>query len=143
MMIFRFSCPHEVRLISNSAAEKNRTRPNFIVILGKKLRSFTGREFLGHQLSVLPHCLPDKRPIRRSKNLAESTSTATFALGTNLSRTTEDVRVLARVGADPRMDMFTSEASFSVPGRRRKSPVFGLYPSVSPAVSSPVVSTST
>jgi len=58
----------------------------------------------------------------RSKNLAESTSTATFVFGANLSRNTGDVFVPASVGADPRIGMFVAAASFSIPGRRRKSP---------------------
>src|ERR1700756_5473452 len=72
----------------------------------------------------MPHCLPASRPMNRSKKLAESTSTATFALGTNLSRRTGDVLVLARVGADPRIGMFRATC-FSISGRRRKSPAVG------------------
>src|ERR1700692_1378098 len=65
---------------------------------------------------------PDSRPIRRSKNFAELTSTATLALGTNLSRTTGEVRVLASVGAEPRMDILRAAGSFFIPGRRCRSP---------------------
>src|SRR5205823_2046323 len=73
----------------------------------------------------LNYCFPDKRPMSNSKNLAESTFTATLALGTNVSRTTGDVLVLAKVGADPRICM-VSAACFSLSGRRCKSPDMGL-----------------
>src|SRR5246127_4913611 len=73
----------------------------------------------------MPHGLPASRPMNRSKKLAESTSTATFALGTNLSRRMGDVFVLARVGADPRIAMCRATC-FSISGRRRKSPAVGL-----------------
>src|SRR6266853_5888102 len=82
---------------------------------------------LGLSLSMTEpgYCLPDKRPISRSKNLVESTSAATFELGTNLSRKTGDVLVLPSVGADPRIGMVT-HTCFSIPARRRKSPALGL-----------------
>jgi hypothetical protein len=67
----------------------------------------------------------DRRPISKLKNFVESTSSATLALGTNLSLKTGDVLVLARVGADPRIDMLLA-ACFSISGFRRKSPALGL-----------------
>src|SRR5260370_9449996 len=85
---------------------------------------------LGLSLSLTEkpgYCFPDKRPISRSKNLAESTSAATLELGTNLSRKTGDVLVLPSVGADPRIGMVTPTC-FSIPARRRKSPALGLSP---------------
>src|SRR5262249_5515842 len=86
--------------------------------------------------------LPDKRPISRSKKRAESTSTATLELGTYFSRITGDVRVPESVGAEPRIRI-SAAACFSISGLRWRSPEKGLYPSVSPAVNSPAVSTST
>src|SRR6185312_15395245 len=68
----------------------------------------------------------DRRPINRLKNFAESTSNATLALGTNLSRNTCDVRVPARVGAEPRIDIFMAAVCFSASGLRRRSPALGL-----------------
>ena len=68
----------------------------------------------------------DNRPISKLKNFAESTSRATLALGTNLSRNTGDVLTLTSVGADPRIDMFMAAVCFSISERRRKSPALGL-----------------
>src|ERR1700757_3425902 len=48
---------------------------------------------------------PVSRPSNNSKNPAESTSIATFVLGTKCSRRTGGVFVVARVGAEPRMVM--------------------------------------
>src|SRR5712692_7948900 len=134
MMILRLSWLWDARHVIKTnvaTAIKPRTRPCFIH--APQDRGTSRKEC---------YLLPDNRPMSRAKNLAESTSTATFVLGTNLSRNTGDVLVLARVGADPRIGMFAAAASFSIPGRRRKSPATGLYPRDSPAVSSPVVSTS-
>src|SRR5260370_5455442 len=96
---------------------------------------------LGLSLSMTEksgYCLPDKRPISSSKNLVESTSAATFELGTNLSRKTGDVLVLPSVGTAPRIGMVTPTC-FSIPARRRKSPPWVLYPTVSPPSSSPTL----
>ena len=65
------------------------------------------------------------RPISISKNRAESTSTPTLVFGTNFSRTTGDVRMVANVGAEPRIAM-CSAACFSMSGRRFRSPDVGL-----------------
>src|SRR6266436_6656223 len=118
MMILRLSWLWDTRHVIRTTvttAIKPRTRPRFI----------HAPQDLGTSRKEC-YLLPDKRSISRSKNLAESTSTATLVLGTNLSRNTGDVFVLAKVGADPRIGMFAAAASFSNPGRRRKSPATGL-----------------
>jgi hypothetical protein len=68
---------------------------------------------------------PARRPINRSKNFAESRSTATLAFGTKPSRNTGEVLVPARVGADPRIGRCAA-ACFSASGPCRKSPADGL-----------------
>src|SRR5271163_4688046 len=98
-MTLRLSWPKDGRQISklqiNNTAMRN--RHNFITFSLILLLTTESRyEF---------YLVPAKRPISRSKNLAESTSTATLAFGTHLSRSTGDVFVVARVGADPRICM--------------------------------------
>src|SRR5258708_25265370 len=118
MLILRFSWLRDTRHVTKTnvaTAIKPRSRPFFIHApqdLGTSRKEF--------------YLLPDNRPMSRSKNLAESTSTATLVLGTNLSRNTGEVFVPARVGADPRIGMFVAAASLSIPGRRRRSPATGL-----------------
>src|ERR1700722_3973760 len=99
-----------------------------------KLKTKSAAMWNRHNFILSPHhrtsryefyLLPVRRPISRSKNLAESTSTATFVFGTHLSPSTGDVFVVARVGADPRICMLAA-ASFSISGRRRNSPATGL-----------------
>src|ERR1700756_3314959 len=98
MMTFRLSCAQPQRHVARvTAATRTQARPSFISHLEIGMLSFLRR----CRASSHGHTFADKRPIRSSKNLAESTSTATFALGTNLSRNTGDVRVPARVGAEP------------------------------------------
>src|ERR1700681_735065 len=112
MMILRLSFSmlwdtRPVIKITIATAIKPRTRPSFI----------HAPQHLGCSRKEY-YLLPDNRPMSRSKNLAESTSTATFAFGTTLSRNTGDVFVLARVGADPRIGMLVAAASFSIPRPR-------------------------
>src|SRR6478672_6787966 len=151
MMILRFPWPHAVRHVISSAAT-TQIRPNFILHLAmcnaipqyikgaqpSSLRFVRDRLGLSAERIVRPYDLArgrappyagadeDRRPINRLKNFAESTSNATLALGTNLSRNTGDVRVLARVGAEPRIDIFIVAVCFSASGLRRRSPALGL-----------------
>src|SRR5260370_10943996 len=134
MMILRLSWLWDARHVIKTnvaTAIKPRTRPCFI----------HAPQDLGTSRKEC-YLLPDNRPMSRSKNLAESTSTATFVLGTNLSRNTGDVFVLARVAAHPRIGMLGAAVSFSIPGPRRRTPSTGVEPRVSPAVDSPFFSTS-
>src|ERR1700730_6568613 len=108
MMIFRLSCPQEVRQIVSSTAVRRQSWPIFIVYLKARdlIEKRRGLSFRGARATSNPYprpTFPDKRPISRSKNLAETTSTATLELGTNLSRKTGDVLVIPSVGADPRI----------------------------------------
>ena len=98
---------------ASTIAVKTQTRPNFIVhlrmvIYAKTCRTSSGWTQAGYAASTACLLVPDRRPISRSKNRGESTSSATLAFGTNLSRKTGDVLVLARVGAEPRIGMFMS-----------------------------------
>src|SRR5882724_9907784 len=120
MTILRFSCAQHVQHVISKAAT-TQTRPNFIKHLGNLGASKSVQTF-----AACRYADADKRPISKLKNLAESTSTATFALGTHWSRSTGEVLVVARVGADPRIDMFMVAACFSASGFRRKSPALGL-----------------
>src|SRR5258708_37143881 len=131
MMILRLSWLWDARHVIKAnvaTAIKPRTRPCFI----------HAPQDLGTSRKEC-YLLPDNRPMSRSKNLAESTSTATLVLGTNLSRNTGDVFVLARVGADPRIGMLVAAAFFSIPGGRPRSPPTGRHPRGSPAWKRPVV----
>ena len=73
------------------------------------------------QVQVNAYDPPARRPINRSKNFAESRSTATLAFGTNPSRNTGEVVVPPSAGADPRIGRCAA-ACFSASGPRRKSP---------------------
>src|SRR5258708_27159244 len=120
MMILRLSWLWDARHVIKAnvaTAIKPRTRPCFI----------HAPQDLGTSRKEC-YLLPDNRPMSRSKNLAESTSTATFVLGTNLSRNTGDVFVLARVGADPRIDMLLAAVSFYIQWRPHRSPLTRLDP---------------
>src|SRR5258708_419137 len=134
MMILRLSCPQQVRrAVRSNAKRKIRSRPEYMnlphpldlleenaqnVSIASSAENDPFHRRAGHDF-------PANRPIRNSKNRAESTSTATLVFGTNLSRTTGEVLVLAKVGAEPRIDMLVA-ASFSAPGRLFKSPAVGL-----------------
>src|SRR5260370_16158685 len=122
MMILRLSWLWDARHVIKTnvaTAIKPRTRPCFI----------HAPQDLGTSRKEC-YLLPDNRPMSRSKNLAESTSTATFVLGTNLSRNTGDVFVLARVGAEPPTRLVVAGASFSPSGGRTRSPATRLCPRV-------------
>src|ERR1700736_4367932 len=135
MMILRFCCPQHVRHVISTAAT-TQTRPNFILHLRRFIlltiwaRTSASRARRNWRIASgwtgeVPRYL-DNRPISKLKNFAESTSRATLALGTNLSRNTGDVLTLTSVGADPRIDMFMAAVCFSISERRRKSPALGL-----------------
>src|SRR5438876_12149823 len=105
MMILRFPWL-DAAMENASTAAKTQIPPNFILHLRLRETRRTlpaGLCPAGQVDTCLYVCMnyfcPDRRPISRSKNLGESTSTATLALATNLSRKTGEVRVLARVGA--------------------------------------------
>src|SRR5215470_16837042 len=107
MMIFRFSCAALARHVASNVAKRQNLSPTafvFILFVTPPRLDVIGRK----RSQGLPHFLttrysPANRPINNSKNFAESTSTATLALGTNFSRRTGDVFTLAKVGADPRI----------------------------------------
>src|SRR6266536_2663719 len=127
MMILRLSSPQEAKhVVSNIAAINNRVRMNCIHSLPETVSAPCHSEERQRDDGSSAYPFPAKRPINNSKNFAESTSTATLAFGTYLSRSTGDVRVLASVGADPRIGIFLAAASASIPGRRRRSPATGL-----------------
>src|SRR5712675_2161698 len=111
MMIFRLSCPQHMGHVISNTAVRSQSWPIFIVYLKvrdtllKNVASCHSEERgqrgmptpdtypSGRDASTATevsmtedpgYCFPDKRPISRSKNLAESTSAATLELGTNL-----------------------------------------------------------
>src|SRR5215468_9741537 len=107
MMILRFACAAESAARQRMTPVKISCRIFRVATRFPQIRFSTTQQpdeairlnTNGEQIRLY---LPVNLPISSSKKRAESTSIATLVLGTHLSRTTGEVRVPTRVGAEPR-----------------------------------------